>query len=267
MVNYQGNAPVANNNYGIANGANSTSPLLTILMTRNPTSNDVNYQVKQRWINTSAHSEWILTSFTQSNNTTVANWMQLSDGDALTQIGVPNGTSPIAPDANGLVNFTSTGGSVTMTGSSGGTGAQNINFDIQNYGTSTTLFVPNLQINGSSTGITYSTQLGGYTVLTNIVFIWVHIVLTSKGASSGLVTLSNLPFATHSNGAHQSISISSFNNVTGAGYTCLSLDLANSSTVGTFLLSSASGSAQALLLDTNISNTTSLKFNGFYILD
>lgn len=79
MVSYQGNAPIANNLYGVANGTNSSSPLITVFNTRDPNSNDFNYQVKQRWVNTSQNSEWILIGFTQSNNTTVANWIQLSD--------------------------------------------------------------------------------------------------------------------------------------------------------------------------------------------
>ena len=264
MSSYQGNAPIANNNYGVANGTNSTSPLLTVIMTRDPTSNDINYQVKQRWVNSSQHREWILTGFTQSNNTTVSNWLQLSDGDALTQIGVPNGTSPITPDANGLINFTSSAGSVTITGSAGGTGAQNINFDVANY--TTGLWTPNLQIGLSSTGITYTSQLGGYTRIGNVVLFWVFIQLSSKGVGSGAVTISNFPVAASTNGPNEAVSVSEFSNLSIVGYISAGLQFNSSSTQGNFVVSATTGSA-SLMLDTNLTNTSLFKFSGSYILD
>ena len=60
----------------------------------------------------------------------VAYWLLVSSGSSgpLIKIGVPDGTTPVYPDATGLINFTSTDGSVVITGSAGGLGAQNINF-------------------------------------------------------------------------------------------------------------------------------------------
>lgn len=80
VTSYQGNAPVANNLYGVANGTNSNVGYITVFMTRDPTHNDINYQVKQRWLNTSTATEWILLGFTSSAGVTLANWLQLSDG-------------------------------------------------------------------------------------------------------------------------------------------------------------------------------------------
>lgn len=128
----QSNSPVPNNQYGIANGTNSNAGFITVFMTRDPNSNDFNYQVKTRWINTPSKKEWILLGFNSNSGVTTANWLQLGDGDAVVDFGVPNGTSPIAPDANGLVNFTSNDGSVTITGSAGGLNAQNIDFSATN---------------------------------------------------------------------------------------------------------------------------------------
>lgn len=191
MGSYLGNAPIANNNYSIANGASSTSPLLTVLMTRDPTSNDINYQVKQRWVNTDAHSEWILTGFTQSNNTTVSNWMQLSDGDAILEIGVPNGSSPIAPDSNGLVNFTSTLDTITITGSNGGTGLQNINFDIADYENS--VWTPTV-IGGTTPGTTvYGVQFGYFVRLASIIQVEFTVTVGSATGTGNLV-IGGLPY-------------------------------------------------------------------------
>ena len=125
----QSNSPVPNFNYSLSGGGNSTTPMLTVLKTIDPTIYDIQYSVKQRWLNTVESREWILTGFICNSGVTTANWLQISDGDALVDFAVPNGTSPISPDTNGLVNFTQSG-QITITGSAGGTGAQNINFDV-----------------------------------------------------------------------------------------------------------------------------------------
>ncbi len=273
-MTFQSNGPVANENYSIATGANSSGPFITVLMTRDPTQFDFQYPVKQRWINTTDSKEWVLTGFSNVTGRTLATWMQLLGDNAVNEIGLPapsgNGVNVI-PDANGLINFTSTAnttGSIAFTGSNGGVGAQNINFEIANFGTSSTLWVPQLTISGNAAGITYATPpKGGYTVLTNVVFIWAAIFLSSKGGNAGVVQISNLPFSTGPNGGSQAISIPSYNVVTAAGYTSVSLNFAASSTTASFLMQSASGSIEALMLDSNIANNTYFRFNGFYILN
>lgn len=76
-----GNAPLANENYSIATGSNSTSTLLTVLMTRDPTPYDINYQVTQRWVNVIEATEWILIGFIAISGVTTANWLQLIGGE------------------------------------------------------------------------------------------------------------------------------------------------------------------------------------------
>jgi hypothetical protein len=105
------------------------------LRKRDPTSGDIkpkeqqgHYPVSSFWTNTSDQNVWVLGGIV--NN--LAKWILITDGGSgpLLNIGVPNGTSPIAADTNGLLNFTSTGGTVVITGTAGGVGAQDINFDI-----------------------------------------------------------------------------------------------------------------------------------------
>jgi len=127
-------------------------------------------------------------------------------------------------------------------------------------------WTPDIQINSSSTGITYTTQIGGSCILGKVVFIWGQILLSSKGASVGGVTISNLPYAPTANGGGKSLAISEYNQVTKAGYTSLGLRLANS-TVGTFILSSATGSAISIMSNAEISDTFSFKFSTCYIID
>lgn len=104
------------------------------LRARDPTTSDIkpkeqqgHYPLGSLWTNSSNSNLWALANIT--NN--LAKWVLLSGGTGpLIKIGVPNGTSPINPDTNGLISFTSTGATVTITGSAGGLGAQNINFDV-----------------------------------------------------------------------------------------------------------------------------------------
>lgn len=79
-MTFQSNGPVANENYSIATGANSTGPFITVLMTRDPTSFDAQYSVKQRWINTLTSNEWILSGYSNSTGQTLANWLLLAGG-------------------------------------------------------------------------------------------------------------------------------------------------------------------------------------------
>jgi hypothetical protein len=126
---------------------------------------------------------------------------------------------------------------------------------------------PNIQIGGSSAGITYTTQTGGYTWVGNIVTFWCNILLSSKGSNTGTVTISNLPVSSGLSGANQSIAVSQYSNLTGfTGSNVIGLQLGTSSTVGTFIASPLAG-ANGVLTNTNLTNTSSFTFNGTYITD
>ena len=85
------------------------------------------YQIGQRWFNTEnanywrfiGNGEWVLDS---------------SSPGPLLHVDVPIGTSPIDPDATGTLNFTSNLGTIAITGTAGGLGAQSINFDLAGGG-------------------------------------------------------------------------------------------------------------------------------------
>lgn len=99
-----------------------------------PKENQGYYPVSSLWTNTTNGNVWLLSKIAKSITTinTVATWILITSGGSgpMLMVGVPLGTSPITPDVNGLINFTSTGGTVQITGSAGGTGLQDINFDI-----------------------------------------------------------------------------------------------------------------------------------------
>lgn len=130
-----------------------------------------------------------------------------------------------------------------------------------------TAWTPNLQINGSSTGITYGTQVGAWARIGNIVWISANIVLTSKGASNGNVTISNLPVTTGAAGANNTLAIADFSAITlTADFEVISLRLANASAVGTLFESGSAGSA-ANVTDAMLANTSAFRFSGVYFLN
>lgn len=123
-------------------------------------------------------------------------------------------------------------------------------------------YTPVLTFGGGSTGITYTTQLGRYTRIGNVVYYSINIVLSSKGSSTGTATIS-LPIA-NGGGTLANAACSAFSGVTldatynfvGATIQSTSLVLTESSTVA--------GAAFSGINNTHLSNTASFYFNGFY---
>lgn len=88
------------------------------------------YPLGKKWLYI-GNSEWILLNYTSIGGTVLANWVLVTGGSgSLVSFGLPNPVSPILPDANGRVNLTSTGSTVTISGVAGGLGAQSINFEV-----------------------------------------------------------------------------------------------------------------------------------------
>lgn len=114
---------------------------------RAPTVTDINYPILTMWRNgdTNAVSPnafgdlWYLAYFIgQTGTSYLAHWIKLSGGGGgfgpLVEINVPLGVTPIQPDGIGAITFTSTGGTVAITGSSANPNNHNINFDLTGGG-------------------------------------------------------------------------------------------------------------------------------------
>lgn len=56
------------------------------------------------------------------------------------------------------------------------------------------MWTPGLEFGGGSGGITYSTQGGSYTRIGNVCYVCHSLQLTNKGTSTGVATLTGLPF-------------------------------------------------------------------------
>ena len=89
------------------------------------------YPTGSFWTNSTNGKLWALQKITSN----LANWVLLSSASGpLLNISVPNGTTPIVPDTAGFVNFTSTLGTVVITGSSASPNNHTINFDLEGGG-------------------------------------------------------------------------------------------------------------------------------------
>ena len=78
----------------------------------------------------------------------------------------------------------------------GGSVAANL---LDDYETGT--WTPTVNFEGTSTGVTYTKQLGHYTKIGRMVYASFDILLSSKGTSTGGVTIDGLPIANY--GSHQ----------------------------------------------------------------
>ena len=120
--------------------------------------------------------------------TTIANQFLYSSADN-TVAGLSNGTNgqviiAATSAAPAYATLGSTGGSLAYT-----TGTNSLSIDLASFVQSVN-YTPALSFGGASVGITYTTQLGRYTRLCNVVFFEATIVLSSKGSSTGNAAIS-----------------------------------------------------------------------------
>lgn len=125
------------------------------------------------------------------------------------------GTLPVANGGTGVTTSTGTGNTVlsslpsfgTTVGVGGATASASgsgISFPaIQSASTDVNTlddyeegtWTPSLSFGGGSTGITYSSRTGTYIKIGRSVTVFVDISLSNKGVSSGIATITSLPFA------------------------------------------------------------------------
>jgi hypothetical protein len=108
------NQPVSNVNYSVATGGNSNNTLITQIFARDPTPNDINFNVTQRWVNKVSGNEWFLVGFTSFSGDYQANWINLSSGNT-------SNLNTLTSNSGGVINPTSNninvvGDGTTITG-------------------------------------------------------------------------------------------------------------------------------------------------------
>ncbi len=118
-----------------------------------------------------------------------------------------------------------------------------------------TSWTPALAFGGSSTAITYATQVGQYYAVGNIILAMFNIVLTSKGAQTGTATLSIPVTAGGTNRIGNAI-VTNYNNLGSVASQPFG-SIAASGTTAT--LYKAGTGTNAALADTDFANNTALQ--------
>lgn len=130
---------------------------------------------------------------------------------------------------------------------------------LQNYVATT--WTPSLQFGGAAVGMTYTTQVGNYIRIGNVIYFDLQIVLSAKGSSTGSATVAGFPFTQSSQGATPiNILIS---NITYASSPVFAVIAASASTIT--INRTVSASTAIALTATQFTDTSAFYAAGFVI--
>jgi hypothetical protein len=108
--------PTPNILYPVANGTTSSLPFIEVFKNRNPSTNDVNYQIQQRWWNTNTNVEYVLVGFISTGGELQANWQAVSTGSIIpVETFTADTGGAVSPIANNI-NLFSGDGVITTAG-------------------------------------------------------------------------------------------------------------------------------------------------------
>ena len=124
-------------------------------------------------------------------------------------------------------------------------------------------WTPGIAFGGGTTGVTYTQQTGTYVKVGRMVQFQGRIILSSKGSSTGNVTITGLPFTATNTASGFAGGASLYWSInTAIVYGAMSV-VANTTTIN-FFIATAAAAFLSQAQDTNISNTTDLVFAGTY---
>jgi hypothetical protein len=124
-------------------------------------------------------------------------------------------------------------------------------------------WTPTLEFGGASTGITYTTQSGHYVEIGPAIYLFMLIVLSSKGSATGNATITGLPVTAGSFAAEMSVPIPEFELTLDANYTQVVFSPNASATTAT-IYQIGSGQTPISADDTNFTNTSVLSGVAMY---
>jgi hypothetical protein len=129
------------------------------------------------------------------------------------------------------------------------------------YTHAVTNYTPVLRLGGSTTGITYTTQSGSYWQQGNLVWGTLEVLLSSKGAQTGVVTLT-LPLATSDQSSRVPVlTVLGLSNLNGLTGMLVAYASTNSTTVQVLQMGATGATAIA---DTELTNTSRLIISFVY---
>lgn len=112
------NQPVPNNLYPLANALTSSSPFIEHFDTRDPTAQDTQFQVQQRWWNKTLNNEWILVGFTSAGGIVQAIWEPISSASVVETL-TGNTGGPVGPDVTNTINVVGDTTTINIAGNPG----------------------------------------------------------------------------------------------------------------------------------------------------
>jgi hypothetical protein len=198
------------------------------------------------------------------------------DGSTISTLNT-NGDLVLAPNGTGAVSVTTapvvpSGDRADSLGSATNSWdnvyADGVTFDdganiLATY-TDQTIWTPGIAFGGASVGITYTGVQGVYVRMGNIVFIYGRVVLSNKGSSVGLTTITGLPFPV--NGSYAPPPSINWDFIDLAvGYTVINPSFQNGTSVIS-LNQAGDNVGRTAILDTAVSNTSIVVINGFYYI-
>lgn len=129
-----------------------------------------------------------------------------------------------------------------------------------------TTFLPTLTFGGGSTGITYTSRVGFYTRIGNFISVSINLELLNKGSSTGVASITGLPFTSSSTGTFYILNGYFLGMASFPGSTTIPLGLIGSSSSSVDIygyLGGGSGSTSQFS-NSNFNNNSILRLNGFY---
>ena len=120
-------------------------------------------------------------------------------------------------------------------------------------------FTPTIAFGGSSSGVTYSVQTGGYIKIGKTVFIRINLTLTSNGSGTGSASIGGLPFTSGS--VPGNFAFTYWAGMSGIVGNMMGNVNSSATTINLFHSGAA---AAASLTDTNITDTADMYLGGVY---
>lgn len=124
-------------------------------------------------------------------------------------------------------------------------------------------WTPGISFGGGTTGITYTTQVGRYTKIANLVAVGCQVALSNKGSSTGNARITGLPFTT--------LNVSEFRSALNPGFFAslsgltagIALGIDNNQTTVNVLVPGTASTAAAT--NANFTNTSQIQASGPYL--
>jgi hypothetical protein len=115
------NTTLPNNFDAQSNARASSIAFVDAFMGRDPTVNDINYQIQKKWLNTTTGALWELQNFTTSEGILFANWILIASHGLVTETLTGNDGIIVGPTNNNIdvvgdvTNILTTGNAATST--------------------------------------------------------------------------------------------------------------------------------------------------------